>query len=86
MPEFLRELEFHGLLKVNHDRNGFFYRDPEPTKENIEQDTNGICERMKKDGNYDVGFVLDPDCCEIVINESTSMLIKDVARLGRCNR
>ena len=58
----LKQLGVRKVTVLNDEPNGVFAHNPEPIPEHLY----GISEAMKK-GNYDVGFVVDPDVDRLAI-------------------
>lgn len=56
LPPLLQQLGVKNITVLNDEPNGFFAHNPEPIPEHLY----GISDAMKK-GNYDIGFVVDPD-------------------------
>ncbi len=56
LPPLLKQLGVKNVTLLNEEPNGLFAHNPEPIPENL----TGISETIKK-GNYDIGFVVDPD-------------------------
>ncbi len=56
LPPLLEQLGVRKVTVLNGEANGVFAHNPEPIPEHLY----GISEAMRK-GNYDIGFVVDPD-------------------------
>ncbi len=62
LPPLLKQLGVKKVTVLNEEPNGIFAHNPEPIPEHLY----GISEAMQK-GQYDVGFVVDPDVDRLAI-------------------
>lgn len=64
---------------INAEPNGQFTHTPEPIKQNLSQIINEL-----KNGDYDIGFVQDPDADRLVIIAGDGTYIGEDVSLGLC--
>lgn len=73
IPALLRSLGVKNVIELNCEPNGHFAHTPEPIPENLTQ----IADLMKE-GNADVGFVVDPDVDRLaIVMENGEMFVEE---------
>ena len=73
IPQLLRALGVRNIIELNCDPTGKFAHNPEPIPENLEQ-----ISRVVREGNADVGFVVDPDVDRLaIVMENGEMFVEE---------
>ncbi len=73
IPQLLRALGVKNIIELNCEATGKFAHTPEPIPENLTQ----IADLMR-DGNADVGFVVDPDVDRLaIVMENGEMFVEE---------
>lgn len=73
IPRLLKALGVKNVIELNCEPTGYFAHTPEPIPENLTQ----IADLMK-DGNADVGFVVDPDVDRLaIVMENGEMFVEE---------
>lgn len=73
IPQLLRELGVKEVIELNCEATGKFAHTPEPIPENL-----GQISALMKEGNADVGFVVDPDVDRLaIVMENGEMFVEE---------
>ena len=73
IPALLRSLGVKDVVELNCEANGRFAHTPEPIPENLIQISD-----LMKEGNADVGFVVDPDVDRLaIVMENGEMFVEE---------
>lgn len=73
IPRLLRALGVNDIIELNCQATGRFAHNPEPIPENLTE-----ISRVVKEGNADVGFVVDPDVDRLaIVMENGEMFVEE---------
>lgn len=73
IPQLLKALGVEDVIELNCDAHGKFAHTPEPIPENLTQ-----IAQVMKEGNADVGFVVDPDVDRLaIVMENGEMFVEE---------
>lgn len=73
IPQLLKALGVNNIIELNCEANGKFAHTPEPIPENLTQISN-----VMKQGNADVGLVVDPDVDRLaIVMENGEMFVEE---------
>lgn len=73
IPQLLEALGIKNIIRLNCDPTGNFAHNPEPLPENLTE-----ISRVVREGNADVGFVVDPDVDRLaIVMENGEMFVEE---------